>query len=98
MTSPIGNTLPSFLSHAYSDPFSRNRLAPIPDFKKENNDPLAPLTTWNKLSGITRHFAHCQLHPNHLLLHPYPLPLSTTALPVLLLLTCPPPPASNGIC
>ena len=42
ITTPFNDNLPSFPPHPYADPFPGNRLAPIPDFKKENADPTRP--------------------------------------------------------
>ena len=42
MTSPIMDLLPSFPPHPYTDPFPGNWLAPISNFKKENDDPMHP--------------------------------------------------------
>ena len=87
-TSPPFQLIPSqTLSQEIGSP-------PFPIWKKKTKtpcDPLVPLTTRNKSSGIARQFARLHLRPQHPLLHAYPRPLSSVALPALSLSTRPPP-------
>ena len=43
-----------FPPHAYTDPFPGNRLAPIPDFDKENDDPMRPTSPPYDLEQVVR--------------------------------------------
>ena len=75
-------------------PFQEIGLPLSPTSRRRMMTPCAPLVslmTQNKSSGIARCFTSLCLHPSHPLLHVYPCPLSTTAPPVLSLLTHLPP-------
>ena len=42
MDTSFTGTLPFFPSHTYTNPFPRNQLTLIPNFDKENDDPVQP--------------------------------------------------------
>lgn len=81
--SPVSNTLPSFVPYAYTDPFSGNRLASIPDLEKENKDPTHPTSPPYDPEQVVRD--HEVLHP---LLTP-PQPPTPTPVPTPFIDNCP---------